>query len=445
VIGMRLALIVVLSAAFCTVSPLAATPQTTMLVEQPSPSAAFVDAIGVNVHLTYRDTAYVTAYPRVRALLRASGIRHIRDALLDTPWRSYYERLVELARDGIHADLVTTLGQSMDLVSSYPERVPGAVESIEGPNEYDLGHGQDWPPRLTAFQRTLYTAVRSSPTSARYPVLAPALTSEAAHRAVGDLSAFADRGNIHDYFAGRNPGTRGWGATNGLGTYGALSYDLALARLVTADKAVISTETGYGSDPSLHGGVPLPIGVRYVLRVLFEQWNAGIERTYLYELVDNGHDDFAHHGLLDEHADPKPTYVAVKNLIAVLSAGKLNGRGAPYRYRLAADTEVHHTLLERTDGHVLLALWVEAPSWDPLLHTVVAVPAHQVTVGAPLAAGPLRQIVFEDSGEIATRARAISPDGSITIAVTDRLTILDLGVRRYADRSREPASASSSR
>lgn len=400
------------------------------ITEVPRDANAFVDAIGVNVHLDKADSAYVIRFAQIRTLLRTSGIRHIRAPLIDAPSEAYLGRLEQLARDGIQADLVTTVGQTPEEIRTYATRIPGAIEAFEGPNEVDINpqHGADWVATLRAFIRVLYATVHGSPATARDLVIAPSLTTEAAFRAVGDLAPFVDRGNTHDYFAGFNPGTRGWGATDPLGTYGALSYDLALARVTAGAKPIVSTETGYGTDPSRAGGVPMPIATRYLPRLLFEHWNAGIARTYLYELVDVGNDDFAHFGLLDGDAKPKPTLVALAKLIALLSSNPGARTRLPLRFALTDDIMVHHALLERAGGDVLLALWVEAPGWDPNRGRVIDVPVHPVTLVIPGGTATVRESLFEDSGAVTVTRRPLHPGGSMTIAVTDHLTILDLGV-----------------
>jgi len=46
---------------------------------------AFVDSVGVNVHLHYNDTSYGN-FASVERSLKDLGVRHIRDGLIDTTW-----------------------------------------------------------------------------------------------------------------------------------------------------------------------------------------------------------------------------------------------------------------------------------------------------------------------------------------------------------------------
>jgi hypothetical protein len=42
------------------------------------PAHAFVESVGVNIHVTYTDTPYA-AHERVLQALRDTGVRHVRD------------------------------------------------------------------------------------------------------------------------------------------------------------------------------------------------------------------------------------------------------------------------------------------------------------------------------------------------------------------------------
>ena len=75
---------------------------------------AFVNSIGVNVHLSYFQSPYGKSWDDiVKPKLLASGIRHIRDGatvLPDDRWMQIvYGRMNELAARGVHADLVIRL------------------------------------------------------------------------------------------------------------------------------------------------------------------------------------------------------------------------------------------------------------------------------------------------------------------------------------------------
>src|SRR4051812_21597654 len=65
---------------------------------------AFIDSIGVNVHMSYSDTGYAQTQ-LVRDRLRQLGVRHVRDGIvINRP--DQYQALNLLAAAGIHAQLI---------------------------------------------------------------------------------------------------------------------------------------------------------------------------------------------------------------------------------------------------------------------------------------------------------------------------------------------------
>ena len=102
----------------------------------------------------------------------------------------------------------------------------------------------------------------------------------AAYEALGDISAWVDAGNLHNYFAGRHPGTDGWGADG----YGSLAWNLSLVKRSHGQQAMtVTTETGYRNDQSALQ-TPCRAQSRGVT-CLASYWNSsehGIARTFIY-------------------------------------------------------------------------------------------------------------------------------------------------------------------
>ena len=168
---------------------------------------AFADSVGVNVHLHYTDTLYAN-FAEVEKTLKDLGVRHIRDGLIDTKWTPYYDRLNELGRLGIKSTLLTSPSESENVLANYPRRVPESFEAYEAPNEYDHGHGPDWAAAMNSFMARLYGAVKSDPADSRFPIVGPSLTRADSFPKVAESARFFDYANLHNYFGGRNPGTR---------------------------------------------------------------------------------------------------------------------------------------------------------------------------------------------------------------------------------------------
>ena len=146
-----------------------------------------------------------------------------------------------------------------------------------------------------------------------YQVVGPSLTHESSYGAVGDVSPYFDAANLHNYLAGRHPGTTGWGA-NG---YGSIDWNLRVISPYSGGKPIVTTETGYQDGPGIPDRVTPEVGGRYLPRLLIEQFRAGIARTFLYELYD--FPDSGSYGLIHADGAPKPAFNAVKALLHLLA------------------------------------------------------------------------------------------------------------------------------
>src|SRR5579862_4501017 len=83
--------------------------------EKAASADAFVDSVGVNIHLHYQDTSY-SNFPKVKQALLGLGLRHVRDGLIDTTWQDYYDRHNELGQSGIEGIYTTSVTQSDQLL-----------------------------------------------------------------------------------------------------------------------------------------------------------------------------------------------------------------------------------------------------------------------------------------------------------------------------------------
>ena len=188
---------------------------------------------------------------------------------------------------------------------------------MKRPNEYDQRHDEHWAATLSSFLTRLDRSVKSDSVTSRFPVIGPSLTRPDSFVKLRGVCNF-DYANLHNYFSGRNPGTPGWGSN----AYGSISWNLSNVSALCAGKPVITTETGYQTASAMKQGIPEEIAAKYVPRVFLEQWRRGIQRTYLYELIDlppgrpSGDSAF---GLLRSDYSPKPSYSALKSLLNLLA------------------------------------------------------------------------------------------------------------------------------
>ena len=388
---------------------------------EPALSAdAFVDSVGVNVHLSYTDTSYAN-FSGVQNALQTLGVRHIRDGLIDTAWTPYYDRLNQLGQAGIKATLITSPNETEALLVAYPGRVTNSFEAYEGPNEYDNSGDPNWASTLNNFMTLLHGAVKSNASTSKFPIVGPSLTQAASFAEMAPSAVSFDYANLHNYPGGRNPGTPGWGS----GGYGSIDWNLALTSGAWPNNPVITTETGYVNDLSQMNSVPEDVSGKYLPRVLLEQWMNGINRTYIYELVDvgNGHGDNGY-GLLHSDFSPKPAYNAIVNMLGLLSDPGPTFQAGGLNYKLSGNlANVQHLLLEKRNGTFYLAVWVEQPSYDVNAKKELSVAAQQVTVQT---AQQMRINVhqIDASGNMQTSSLGVGQRQ--TIEVSDLLAILEI-------------------
>ena len=151
---------------------------------------AFVDSVGVNVHLHYTDTSYGN-FAAVEKAIKDLKVRHIRDGLTDTSWLAYYDRLNALGRAGVKVILIASPNQNGALLTAYPARVADSFEGYEAPNEYDQIGGKDWAGTINGFMARLCTkrfeAIRRT---AKFPIVGPSLTQGESFSKVADTARF---------------------------------------------------------------------------------------------------------------------------------------------------------------------------------------------------------------------------------------------------------------
>ena len=390
--------------------------------EAPVRADSVVDSIGVNIHLHNGNTVYGN-FPLIESLLKNLGVRHTRDGLIDTTWQPYYDRHIALGKLGIRSIFITNPAENDALLVSWPQRVPGAFEGYEAPNEWDNSRDANWAQTLQAFAPRLYHAVKSNPSTASYTVVGPSVIRPQDFAPLAGLGSDFDFANMHNYFAGRNPGTAGWGA-NG---YGSIAFNMNLASSAWSAKPIMTTETGYYTDAG-HDAVPDSVEGEYVPRLVLEQMLHGIARTYFYELIDENStakSNEGYFGLAHGDGSPKPAYTALQNLIALYADPGPSFDPPNLEYSLQdAPGRVHHLLAAKRDGSYDLAIWIEEQNYD--------VNNKQVTASTPV------QVTFTTHREFATaevdqfgadgsiRVTKVRPGRSIPLTVSEHMLVLRL-------------------
>ncbi|MEO0534124.1 MAG: hypothetical protein AAF215_09685 [Cyanobacteria bacterium P01_A01_bin.123] len=409
-------------------------PFSSMQVAKAKSADSFVDTIGINTHVHYRDTVYEEFETIVQPRLTELQIRYIRDIAVTYDGISedsfYYNRLRTLADDGIKFNLLTSpldtsYGEptNYDLLDEVYEWTDRAVVAFEGVNEPDVQGVNTWIKDTQAGQRELYETVNAHPLIKHIPVISPSLTSSNAREKLGDLSEWTDYGNIHNYWAGRAPESKGWGAKG----YGSFDWHFDDASITSGSDPIISTETGWRNDPSptqIHQGTPETLVARYIPRLFLSQFNAGIERTYLYQLIDQGGEDY---GLLARDNTPKPAFKALKNLIGLFNDPNSTFTPGSLAFDLSGDTEnIQHSLFQKSNGDFYLALWVGEPSAAILDEESRAISHQSVTLTLPNNLQPQATIhTFQDSGNLKRSTTALNRN-EIDLALNGNVKVLQL-------------------
>lgn len=339
---------------------------------------SFVDSVGVNTHLYYNDTPYHQNFGTVRQRLLELGVRHIRENLVtDRP--DQYERLRTLAAAGVRPTLILgdpdygTSGLA-ELTSILRSELAQTVEAVEGPNEWDLRRGGNWMSSLAPYQAQLYSAVKGSPQLSRLPVIGPSLGNT---NSVGsDVSGSLDLGNIHSYPNAEPPE---WN----------LSRHLGWASRMSASKPVMATETGYHHAFNFDDGhrpISEAAEATYLPRLFLEYFRRGVARTFTYELLDEFPDPGlseaeSNFGLLREDLTPKPSFIALRNLLSILAEPGASFAPGGLGYEIADSGEnLHQLLLQKSNGSFYLALWRADSVWDHRSLRPTGAPSDPVTI-----------------------------------------------------------------
>lgn len=420
---------------------------------------AFVDSIGVNTHYGNATYGSANAYgnPALDAKLGALGVRHIRDHTWNDDGLPRVDGLFN--NYGVRATLI--LGETtrspatlVGILKNHP-----AYEAIEGLNEPDFAARSyngftDVPsshqyPATRAFQNELYAAVKADPQTQNLPVLSPAMGRAVESQYLTPIGF--DVAALHSY---------AW-STSGLTSHPpSAGLDTRIGNIASlrGDKPLWSTETGYFNKSSTDTRlVPESVSAKYIPRGLGEFFNRGIDRTYLYELADQGPSTTAREenfGLVRFDMTEKPAYTALKNLITLVKEPAApNFTPGSLDYTLALNgagdlSTVHHTLLQKSDGAFYLMLWQEVGSFDRPSQMIINNPALSVTLsltqamnastylpgtstdptGAQLNTSSVNLRVPDEV--LLVRLTAVPEPGGIALAVTTCLLALSRRARR---------------
>lgn len=368
---------------------------------------SIVDGFGVNVHMRYNGRYQDVA--AVQSALTKLGARHVRDMLY--PNDAQISALNTLANAGITADLIMGIPNTTNtpelLTSLIKTKLPKAVDSVEGANEWDVNGGTNWAAEDRAWQTRIWDAVKGDPSLKNLPVLSPSLARRYGWDTLGDMSKISDYGVLHNYPGGLLPSN-----------FIAQNLKL-LAASNGAAEPNITTEAGFTNamnNPTTHLPTPQDVAGIYGPRLLLENLNAGIKRMYSYELIDQradpaGTDREAEFGLLNNDWTPKPEYTALQNLLGLLSDNGAAFTPRKLDYKVTgAPTDLHSTLVQKRDGRFYLMMWRDCSLWNPVTKTKVTCTPTNVNITLP-------------NADVTVYRPSVQKDATKTVSSTTSLTL----------------------
>lgn len=385
----------------------------------------FLDSIGVIVQTRNNESAYGSFNSVVKPRLDELDVRHIRTSVRPDDEQTI-SKLKELGGLGIEFNLVMnpedlSPSESVKLV----EKFGSSIESVEGPNEWnhtkkETYKGQNYPNGLRNYQSDLYQAIKNDPDTANVPVIAPGMSNAFGIKSdIAELGKVAgDFNNAHHYPSGNKPYND------------ELFWHLPIYKQLSGkEKPLIVTETGYFNALQYGKGVSEEAAGKYLPRLLLEYYNLGIERTYIYELMNDrefGGREF-NFGLLRADGSKKPGFVAIENLIDILGSGGASGGGnGSLDFAIEGDTkDIHQTLLGGRDGQFYLALWQEVSSFDLNSKSNINVPAKNLNVNF---GNSVEQAKIYQPNTSKAAQQTASNVNSMNIDVTDSVTVLEVNV-----------------
>ena len=388
----------------------------------------FVDSIGINTHLTYTNTLYASEWPQVLAALKTLGVRHIRDGYYNwNAGNAIYAKHQQLAAAGIHGNFVVALNSSISAadVKSFA-RLAGDVESLEAPNECDAENGINcggvkWLQNLQTFLPTVASAGRAI----GVPVYGPSFTQAKSYPAIGNIARQMTQNNLHIYFGGRNPESNGWGSTNAEGhSYGSFAWWLDNASIDGPGLKSVATESGYIARATVTPyTLPQDVEAVYVPRTLLMAYKSGLQRTYLYELLDEI--SSPGYGLMDAEMKPKAAYTALSNLISLVSDPGASFTPGQLEYQIdGGDSHLQQLLLEKRDGTFLLILWVGSSGYDPATNTKTPVTPESLTLQVAGDAFLQKSYLLDGTGKLTSKS--LDQDQSVALSVTDEISVIEI-------------------
>lgn len=274
--------------------------------------------------------------------------------------------------------------QSVDKRIDYirENKLADATWGIESWNEYDNNKAANWAPPLKEQVKYLYQQKsRISPSvkilgpsmlGFMLPQHGPSMTRDSQGRL---MNTYFDYGNLHSYYVGHEPESDFQAMLPGsqVSQFNKNPGKLKIANsfeeriksyayYISKNKPIIISETGYTNDPynDYDGKIDEGSSGVYIPRAYLDTFRIGIQRTYMYELLDEPHTDPPRErffGYYRKDGTPKPAAKAIKNMTTLLGGGDKSFTPTRMTYTASSKEPLKTFLMQKKPGEWWLAVW----------------------------------------------------------------------------------------
>ena len=416
----------------CTGANGGTTSSCTVWPPAPEGVSTFLQALGINTHLSYPGTPYYGQPQSVISALQYLGINTVRDqppAFTSDPTTASAGDALAAAGVQFDALLVSSSGpvdvtDTLTTTSAFEQTYPGSIAAIEGPNEVNgspvtyEGITNTYAASVQVTQ-DLWAGVQSDSSLETVPVYALTLSDGitgvlGAEKQLGDLAPYVTYGNAHVYACCSN---NVWDED--------MPHWLPIFEQDTPGMPMVITETGYATVPS---NVDELSAAKYNLNTFFENALNGLVKTYLYELVDQNKsaadtNPSDYYGEFHNDWSPKVGATAIHNLTAILQNAGSGTASGTLTYTVTGLPATGRTFLLGSSTTFDLAIWIDSTVYDPTNAVDIAAPAYSLTVdlGATFAS-----VAVYDPMIGTTPIATYSNVSTLNISVTDHPLIVQV-------------------
>ncbi|TCZ63633.1 carbohydrate-binding domain-containing protein [Roseicella aquatilis] len=390
-------------------------------MSQATRATDFLSTLAVNTH--FDQAGQYDDLTQGIASLNYIGIKIIR---LGAPTSSGdYAEAEALAKAGMKFNLVVhpevSPQANITAIHNFVAAHPGAVLSIEGPNEVDLWpvnyNGQSGMAAAQAYQQVVYDLVNADPLLKDLPVYNFSWGVGAPNQ-----TGASDVTNVHAYMPYGNQPSKD------------MSWWLDYATDAMPGKPVVITESGYFTLPHWEDwqGVDQATQAKGILNEYFRNDAYGVQRTFMYQLLDqyqdpSGTNREAHFGMFDVNFQAKTVATALHNLTTILadtsaSAGSFATHNLNYTVS-GLPSNGGTKLMEKASGAYDLAVWAEPDIWNEDTNQPITAPTTQVTVNL---GATFSTVQVYDPLKGTTAQQVLHDVSQVTLGVSDHPLIIEM-------------------